>query len=149
MPTPIAPTATPIPTKEPTPATLQNVTLRDLYEESVANLARYDHLYKGKSFLVEGAVDFMSNYQVVVDAGFGDPGYYGNVRAILTDLPHSDQVPLNSGDVIAAICQIGRVEGYGIYMENCSLELEPLTRVEESTSMPTPTGAIMPTATAS
>ncbi len=100
------------------PAMLQNVTLRQLYEESVANLARYDDLYKGKWYLVTGTVDFMFDYQIVVDAGPGD----GDVTAILTDVPRSDQVPLNSGDPIAARCRIGEVIGYGVYMEDCSLE---------------------------
>jgi len=100
------------------PAVLQNVTLRQLYEESVANLARYDDLYRGKWFQVTGTVDFMFDYKVVVDAGPGD----GDVIAILTDVPRSDQIPLNNGDPITARCQISDVIGYGVNMENCSLK---------------------------
>ena len=99
-------------------ALLQDVTLRQLYEESVANLARYDALYKGKWFRVTGTVDFMFDYQVAVDAGPGD----GDVIAVLTDVPRSEQIPLDSGEPIAARCRIGDVVGYGIYMEDCSLE---------------------------
>ena len=99
-------------------ALLQDVTLRQLYEESVANLARYDDSYRGKWFLVTGTVAYMFDYQIVVDAGPGD----GDVTAILTDVPRSDQIPLDSGDSVAARCQIGEVIGYGVYMENCSLE---------------------------
>lgn len=97
---------------------LQEVSLRQLYEESVANLARYDALYKGKWFLVTGTVAYLFDYQVVVDAGPGD----GDVTAVLTDVPRSDQIPLDAGDSIAARCRIGEVIGYGVYMENCSLE---------------------------
>jgi hypothetical protein len=60
----------------------------------------------------------MFDYQIVVDAGPGD----GDVTAILTDVPRSDQVPLNNDDPIAARCRIGEVIGYGVYMEDCSLE---------------------------
>ena len=137
------PTEAPTPTETPVPDLLQDVTIRDLYEEAGTNLARYDHMYKGEWYLVEGNVDFMSNYQVVVDAGYGERGYYGDVRAILTDLPHSDQIPLNSGDVIAASCQVGEVVGYGVYMENCSLETVTLPTPSEFGPTPTP----KPTAT--
>ena len=142
------PLETPTPTQEPMPVLLQDVDLRQLYEESLANLARYDHLYKGKWFLVEGTVDFMSNYQVVVDAGYGERGYYGDVRAILTDLPHSDQIPLNSGDAIAARCQVGEVVGYGVHMKNCSLEPVILPTRSEFGPTPTPAeSAALPAAT--
>ena len=112
-----APTTTP--TAAPTAATLEGVSLRQLYEEATVNLARYDHLYKGKWYLVRRTVDYMFDYQVVVKVPYG---LYGDVRAVLTDLPHSDQIPLDSGSVIVARCQIGEVIGYGVHMENCSLE---------------------------
>ena len=102
----------------PTSSELQDVTLRQLYEEANANLACYDHLYKGKWYLVRGTIDNMFDYQIVVR----EYRVFGDVRAVLTDLPHSDQIPLGSGYDIAARCQVGEVVGYGVYMENCSLE---------------------------
>ena len=105
------------PTEAPEQPQLQGVTLRQLYEEAVANLARYDHEYKGNWFLVTGTVSHMFDYQVVVNEA-GE----STVHAVLTDLPRSDQIPLNNGYGIAARCQVGEVIGYGVYMENCSIQ---------------------------
>ncbi len=136
------------------PDQLQDVTVRQLYEEAVANLARYDDMYKGKWFLVTGTVSHLFDYQVVVNP----VSRRGEEHAVLTDLPHSDQIPLDSGDAIAARCQVGEVVGYGVYMENCSLEtvtlptpseFGPTLTSTESAALPTATEASTPEPTAS
>ena len=96
--------------------TVEGVSLRQLYEEATANLARYDSEYKGKWYQVTGTVSHLWEYKVVMyETG------ETTVHGVLADLPHSDQSPLSKGDSIAARCKIGEVVGYGVFMENCSL----------------------------
>ena len=107
---------------EPSQTITASLTAQYLYKEREANATRYDAQYKGKWVRVRGQVVSIDNNVVTlgVDTGFGidTSGFLG---VDLSDLSKDEQISLNKGDEVVAVCKVGDYILGSIRMKDCEL----------------------------
>ena len=105
-------------------APVTTITAQELYDEREVNATRYDAQYLGKTVRVTGQVVKIDGGDVTlgVDAtGFGidETGLFG---VDLGDLSQEEQISLDKGDQVSAVCKVGDYIIGTINMEDCALE---------------------------
>lgn len=101
-----------------------SITAQKLYDEREANATRYDATYKGKTVHVSGQVVKIDGGDVTlgVDAtGFGidTAGFF---EVALRDLSQEEQIRLNKGDNVSAVCKVGDYIIGTIMLHDCKLD---------------------------
>ena len=91
-----------------TPKPVESVTAQELYDAREANATRFDDQYKGKTVRVSGQVVKIEGGDVTlgIDLGYGIDTY-GFVGVQLRDLSKDDQISLDKGQQISAVCEVG------------------------------------------
>ena len=95
-----------------------------LYDEREANATRYDVTYKGKMVSVSGEVVKIDDGDVTLGVdttGFGIDRM-GLVGVDLTDLTTEEQITLNKGDMVSAVCKVGDFIITKIRLRDCTLK---------------------------
>ena len=119
-PTSAPPTAVP-PTATPQP--IESVTAQELYDAREANATRFDDQYKGKTVRVSGEVVQIEDGDVTlgIDRGYGiDTSGLSGVD--LKDLSKEEQISLDKGEQISAVCEVGNYIILTMMMKKCKLE---------------------------
>ena len=143
-----AATPEPMPTAEPTatPKPVESVTAQELYDAREANATRFDDQYKGKTVRVSGQVVKIEGGDVTlgIDLGYGIDTY-GFVGVQLRDLSKDDQISLDKGQQISAVCEVGNYIIGTMMMKKCKLDA-PADEVATAPPEPAATPEPMPTA---
>jgi hypothetical protein len=105
-------------------APVTTITAQELYDEREANATRYDAQYLGKTVRVTGQVVKIEGGDVTLgvdSTGFGidESGFFG---VDLRDLSQENQISLDKGDQVSAVCKVGNYVIGTINMEDCALE---------------------------
>ena len=116
--------ATPEPQQAKPEVPVTTITAQELYDEREANATRYDAQYLGKTVRVTGQVVKIDDGDVTLGidtTGFGidESGLFG---VDLGDLSQEEQISLNKGDQVSAVCKVGDYFFGSINMEDCALE---------------------------
>ncbi len=92
------------------------ITAQRLYEEREQNATRFDDEYKGKIVRVSGVIEKVDDGRVTLRV----PGSFGEVD--LKGIPREDQIPLNPGRSVVAVCKVGDFIFITMNLENCELQ---------------------------
>ena len=114
-PTAVPPTATPKP--------IESITAQELYDAREANATRFDDQYKGKTVRVSGEVVEIEDGDVTlgIDRGYGiDTSGLSGVD--LKDLSKEEQISLDKGQQISAVCEVGNYIILTMMMKKCKLD---------------------------
>ena len=155
-PTSAPPTAVP-PTATPKP--IESVTAQELYDAREANATRFDDQYKGKTVRVSGEVVQIEDGDVTlgIDRGYGiDTSGLSGVD--LKDLSKEEQISLDKGEQISAVCEVGNYIILTMMMKKCKLDAptddvavtapqSKPTAPAEPPAIPEPMATAKPTAT--
>ena len=143
-PTSAPPTAVP-PTATPKP--IESVTAQELYDAREANATRFDDQYKGKTVRVSGEVVQIEDGDVTlgIDRGYGiDTSGLSGVD--LKDLSKEEQISLDKGEQISAVCEVGNYIIGTMMMKKCKLDA-PTDDVAVTAPQSKPTAPAEPPAT--
>ena len=139
-PTAVPPTATPKP--------IESITAQELYDAREANATRFDDQYKGKTVRVSGEVVEIEDGDVTlgIDRGYGiDTSGLSGVD--LKDLSKEEQISLDKGQQISAVCEVGNYIILTMMMKKCKLDA-PADEVATAAPHSEPTAPPEPVATA-